>query len=612
MADLVVMSEYKQEAESRAERKVRTRRVDSRQAVVPESHWMYDLQHLIEIPEHDRFLRVAMTMITSWERVTAVTLFHGSATASHPSCLTDSGLPEDVTALRRSGDTHPALTASAAVLISPLDSGSLTQYWMPILLGATRLGAMGMTLMGEGGMSARELADLNLLGSLIASRLYQYANERRIFTQANHDILTGLPNRATLQDALDRLIERHRLQDTVFAVVMLDLDDFKPINDTHGHAAGDAVLTQVADRLRRESRAGDHIARLGGDEFVLILSECDLPSMVDGALRRFGRALTEPYRLPGQTDIVCGVSMGVSQFTGRDDTRSGEDILRHADRALYESKHKKHDRVDSWSHYESDQSKNKSRRCADLSLNLDRSLVLHYQPIVNVKTKSLAHLEVLSRIVDGDQILAPSSFLPWFGKLACERLFFSVLDKTIAQIRAWVESGFSPSVAINVNPHILGRPEVSGRILARLAQGGVAPERITLEILESEQAIDKMDVVTALNQLHHSGVRIAMDDLGTGYSSFTRLRDIPINEIKLDKTFVRELDKHPKDIHFVRAIRVLAKGLHIDLVAEGVETPEIMAILSKLDIRLMQGYGISRPMPAEEVIDRLRALNYRL
>ncbi|NOT17014.1 MAG: EAL domain-containing protein [Sulfuriferula sp.] len=500
--------------------------------------------------------------------------------------------------------THHAMPAFVS-------AGLLANLLVPLGTATEKLGVLAIswfTHQPQHAPSEDTLAAIQLLADMMYHKLYHKKMEIQLTQQAQLDTLTGLPNRRNTTAHLNQAITLSRQNDSLTAVIMLDLDDFKAINDTYGHAAGDAVLIQFADRIRHALRADDYAARLGGDEFLITLKDIPNIATLDTLLARLDADFTPAYHLHDNSLLRCPASMGVTVFP--QDNHPAESLIRHADWALYQAKQHKHQRTQSWVYYTPALHKKRSKRCKDLTSDLARNLILHYQPILNVAKRELVRLEVLARLQTADTLLLPNDFLPLFDQSACAQLFFTVLDLSLTQLALWRESDFHPDIAINISPFLLRDADTVLKIVTALQQHNIAASRLTLEILEQEQVLSAPSTLHILNQLHQLGVRLALDDLGTAHSNLMRLRDLPITEIKLDQIFVKTLDSQVNDLPFALAIKELASGLNIELVAEGVETHKIRSILDALDIPLMQGYGICKPVDAAALPDALaQALN---
>lgn len=449
---------------------------------------------------------------------------------------------------------------------------------------------------------ADTLALLGLITDLINTRFYYQVQTEQLADQALRDTLTLLPNRRALDAHLPQALAR--CQRNSLALIMLDLDDFKQVNDAHGHAAGDVLLQQLARRLQSVLRTEDYVARLGGDEFVLLLEDiADRPALI-AMLDRISTALMPPYQLPGEIEAHCPASLGVTLYP--DDNGTPDDLLRHADRALYEAKRHKTQRRHAWVLFASLTHATSHRRGRDLLALLPHGLELHYQPIIDVQRASVVRVEALARLRDGDTLHAPAAFLPLFDESARHQLFDAVLQQALAQLQAWEGAGFGTDVSINIDPHLLLDAHLPKLILDQLLHHHIEPGRLTLEILESGEILNQAETMQQINALHSLGVRLAIDDLGTAYASLLRLRDLPIQEIKLDQAFVCELDSRVDDLPFALSIKDLANGLNVELVAEGVESATIRTLLLGLGIHTMQGFGLCRPLPADQLLPAIQ------
>ena len=454
------------------------------------------------------------------------------------------------------------------------------------------------------------LALLGLIADLINTRFYYQVQADQLSEQALSDTLTLLPNRRALYEHLPQALARSRRGRGSMALIMLDLDDFKQVNDVHGHAVGDILLQQLAQRLQSILRTEDYVARLGGDEFVLLLEDISDTSALLAMLVRINAALTPLYTLPGGIEANCPASLGVTVYPEDDGTP--DDLMRHADRALYEAKRHKTHRKHSWVLYSSIDHKNTNRRGRDLLALLPHGLELHYQPIIDVQRSCVVRLEALARLRDGDTLHLPGTFLPLFDDAAHHQLFDAVLAQTLAQLQAWEGAGFRTDVSINIDGQLLLAPHLPEQILGQLLHHHIEPGRLTLEILESGEILNQDEALRQIHTLHTLGVRLAIDDLGTAYASLLRLRDLPIQEIKLDQAFVCELDRRVDDLPFALSIKDLANGLNVALVAEGVDSVTIRTLLPNLGIHLMQGYGLCHPLPADQLLAAIQPALDRL
>ncbi|MGK9452818.1 putative bifunctional diguanylate cyclase/phosphodiesterase [Acidithiobacillus caldus] len=420
------------------------------------------------------------------------------------------------------------------------------------------------------------------------------AAEARIQRMALYDELTGLPNRRFLGIQIEEDIARAARHNRLLAVCMLDLDNFKHINDTYGHEAGDEVLVVIGKRLSEVLRRSDFIARLGGDEFVLLME--DLTDMDDltQTLAKVEGAIATPIQLSNGTTIKVGVSMGVFLYPLGGDGETGGQLLRLADQALYESKTHKADRARSWTLYDEER---KAPRTPAQRLLDTGALEVWYQPILDNRSRRIVGVEALARLRDEDgRLWSPAEFLPQLQEKDLFELSRQVLQRALIDLSALDALGLSLWVSVNIDPRSFSEDCVTC-LREMIAQGTVDPSRITLEILEGSDFLEQQAALEHLLALKAQGVRLALDDVGSAYASLLRMKDLPIDEIKLDQGFVRTLEERPQDLYFVKSIRDLAEGMGINLVVEGVETDDILDAVTVLDVNLVQGYGVARPMP---------------
>jgi diguanylate cyclase (GGDEF)-like protein/PAS domain S-box-containing protein len=431
--------------------------------------------------------------------------------------------------------------------------------------------------------------------------------ECRLTHQAFHDPLTDLPNRALFGDRLEHALQRARRSREPVAVALVDLDDFKTVNDSLGHAAGDTLLIAAAERLRSCLRPGDTLARLGGDEFAVVLDE----SGADGALRvadRIVEAFTVPFPVGGR-EVVTTASVGITMIEPGGST-CAEDVLRTADIALYAAKRsgKTGSAV-----YEPSMLAASSERLefqADLHRALERDqLLLHYQPVVDLRTGTITGVEALIRWDHPTHgLVAPDRFIP----LAEETGLIIpigrwVLHQACRQAARWPAVGLETravDVSVNVSGRQLNDPWFAADVAAALATSGLPAERLVLEVTESVVARPEGAIRESLEELRRHGVRIAIDDFGTGYSAFSSLQHLPVDILKIDKSFVDDVRGTDRDAILVRVILRLGAEMHLEVVAEGIQNSRQVAELIRLECLRGQGYHFGQPVPAE-VIDGL-------
>jgi diguanylate cyclase (GGDEF)-like protein/PAS domain S-box-containing protein len=422
---------------------------------------------------------------------------------------------------------------------------------------------------------------------------------------ANHDALTGLPNRNLLHDRIAQALAFARRHDLRAAVMFLDLDRFKTVNDTLGHHVGDRLLMAVAERLRACLREGDTVARIGGDEFVVVLPDIgagDDLAGVDGVAEKLMESLAAPFLIEEQELFVSG-SLGVGIYP-RDGTDMAT-LLKHADIAMYRAKDEGRNNRQ---YYAAEMNVRAHERLAlenSLRHAIERDeFELHYQPQIAVENGAIVGMEALIRWRHPSLgMVSPADFIP----LAEETGLIVpigewVLRAACAQNRAWREAGLPPvRVAVNLSARQFRQRDVVRLVADTLGVTGLSGAGLDLELTESMLMHDPEGVIATLNGLKAMGVRIALDDFGTGYSSLAYLRRFPIDEIKIDRGFVRDFDPVSGTAPLVPAIIGIARSLGLAVVAEGVETPEQHRYLSRQCCDRMQGYLFSRPVPATEI-----------
>ena len=430
--------------------------------------------------------------------------------------------------------------------------------------------------------------------------------EERLAHLAQFDPLTGLPNRTLLHDRLSQTVAQAQRQARQAAVLFVDLDRFKLINDTLGHYVGDLLIAEVARRLQHCVRAGDTVGRLSGDEFGVVLA--DLAHADDAALvaQKVLEALARAYQLAG-SEAFISASIGIAVCPG-DGTHAG-DLLRNADMAMYRAKESTRN---AYCFFTPEMNQRASAR---MQLNNDlrhaierREFVLHYQPKVDLVSGRMQGLEALLRWNHPTRgLVAPMEFVP---ALEESGLILPVgewvLEEACAQIGRWQAEGLAPvPVAINLSAKQFRRRDLDEVIARALAAAGVAPSLLEVEITESCLMEDPEEAVRLLGCLRRAGVRISVDDFGTGYSSLSYLTRLPLTALKIDRSFVRDAAAKPEAASIVRAVIDMAHNLRFTVIAEGVETEEQVAFLRRHACDQAQGYLFGRPAAAEQMRGRL-------
>ena len=439
---------------------------------------------------------------------------------------------------------------------------------------------------------------LPLLGLPFGALLVSAREADRRQQEALRDALTGLPNRALFRRRIAEELERGRHVGGDLAVLLLDLDRFKEINDALGHDQGDAVLCEVARRLPGLVGDSDLVARLGGDEFALLITDPQSLEQVLELAERIRTRLDEPVVIGGLR-VAAGASIGVSWA---DDT-DAETLLRRADVAMYTAKETRSG-VAVYDAAHDPHSSERLRLLAELREAIPSGeLVVHYQPKLTLETGRIDSVEALVRWRHPQRgLLAPGDFI----ELAehsdlMDPLTMCVLRDALAQVRAWSANGIELTVAVNVSAQSLIDHSLPMTVAEALAEFDVPAASLRLEITESSLMRDPARSATVLNALAAQGVRISIDDFGTGYSSLALLQGLPVDEIKIDRSFVRDMLENPSDAAIVRSTIDLADNLGLSAVAEGVETPAALEELRTFGCHEAQGYLIGRPVPADEL-----------
>ena len=415
--------------------------------------------------------------------------------------------------------------------------------------------------------------------------------EEQILFQAGHDSLTGLPNRARALDALESAIVR---EGASRAVLMVDLDRFKEINDTLGHAFGDRVLDEAGKRLRQAVRSGDLVARLGGDEFLVLLEDVDPAHALARAQELLG-ALREPLDLTS-TRINLDASIGMALYPEHGD--GAETLLRRADIALYDAKQTRQ----GVAVYESGRDEVHLRQLqlmGDLRDSIERNeLSLQFQPKVEITSRSVLHAEALVRWTHSRLgPVRPDEFIPLAERSGfIHELTRFVLDQSLAQAARWRERGLDLGIAVNLSAIDLMDADLPDFVIDCLGRHRIPPARLILELTESALMRDVNYAVRMLHRLRAIGIRLAIDDFGTGYSSLAQLKRMPVDEIKIDKSFVMQMTEDSDDAVIVRSTIELGHNMGLRVIAEGVESQDSLSLLGKLGCDMAQGFFLSPPL----------------
>ncbi|SIS62609.1 PAS domain S-box-containing protein/diguanylate cyclase (GGDEF) domain-containing protein [Neptunomonas antarctica] len=421
---------------------------------------------------------------------------------------------------------------------------------------------------------------------------------------ANYDVLTSLPNRTLLADRLSQAMVQSLRHHNSVAVVFLDLDGFKDVNDVHGHDVGDDLLIVVSLRMKEALREGDTLARIGGDEFVAVLADLASVEDCEPVLGRLLLAASEPITVG---DVVLKVSASIGVTLYPQDSVDADLLMRHADQAMYEAKESGKNRYHLFDTVQDDAVKEQRENLEAIRSALDNhQFILYYQPKVNMRTGAVTGVEALIRWQHPKRgLLNPIEFLPVIENNPMIREMGEwVIDTALTQISQWQETGLNLSICTSVNIAAvqLQQPDFTERLATLLAaHPDVDPRYLELEVLETSALDDVGHVSAVMNACMARGVNFALDDFGTGYSSLTHLRRLPAGLIKIDQSFVRDMLVDADDLAIVEGVIALAKSFKREVIAEGVETIEHGIALLQLGCELAQGYGIARPMPASDV-----------
>jgi diguanylate cyclase (GGDEF)-like protein len=423
---------------------------------------------------------------------------------------------------------------------------------------------------------------------------------------AQHDVVTGLPNRMLVNDRIAQSISLARRQNRPISVIFLDLDHFKNINDSLGHAVGDQLLQSVAKRLITSVRGSDTVSRLGGDEFVILLSEITHPEDAATSARKMLLSLSAPHSIAGH-DLHVDGTIGISIYPG--DGEDAETLVKNADTAMYYAKEKGRN---NFQFFKTDMNLKAVKR-QSLEACLRRAIereefVLHYQPKVNLESGEITGIEALIRWRQPDGLVLPSQFIPvaedcglivpigrWVMREAC------------GQARAWQDSGLPPMpIAVNVSAIEFRGKSFVENIQTILSETGLEAQYLELELTEGVLMDDAGSTAAVLQKLKRMGVRLAVDDFGTGYSSLSYLRQFPIDVLKIDQSFIHQMTADSHDSTIVGAIINMGKSLKHLVVAEGIETQEQRACLQTQSCAEGQGYLFSQPLAAAQFANLLQ------
>ena len=430
-------------------------------------------------------------------------------------------------------------------------------------------------------------------------RLRQRAEEQEHL--ALHDVLTGLANRALFRDRVKQALRVAEREQQTVAVLLMDLDRFKEINDTLGHHHGDIVLQETARRLQATLRETDTIARLGGDEFAMVLPNVPDPVAVLHVADKISAALHVPFIVQGLT-LDVGASIGVAFFPGHG--KDVDTLIQRADVAMYLAK-TAHSGCEIYAVEKDQYSPSRLALVGELRNAIDHDeFVVHYQPKVDLQSGTVKGVEALLRWQHPlRNLIPPDDFIPLAEHTGLiDGLTTYVLNESLRQVAAWRDDGLELKVAVNLSTRSLLNAEFPDEVSRALKRWRVPPSSLQLEITEHTLLADPTRAAGVLSTLSNMGVELSIDDFGTGYSSFVQLRRLPLTELKIDKSFVMNMQVDENDAVIVRSLIELGRNLGLQVVAEGVESETIWADLTALGCDYAQGFYTSRPMPADQVV----------
>jgi diguanylate cyclase (GGDEF)-like protein/PAS domain S-box-containing protein len=432
--------------------------------------------------------------------------------------------------------------------------------------------------------------------------------EERLAHLAYHDPLTGLPNRAMFNEHLELVLARARRSGSGAAVLFIDLDDFKLVNDSFGHSAGDELLCEVARRLRAATRTTDVVARQGGDEFLILVAdlevgsedaELDIGTIAQVVAEQLRESLSQPFFIAG-TEVFCSGSVGISIYPV--DAEDVESLLKHADIAMYRAKDAGRDAAHLYVRDAGD-AMHRLSMAGRLRRAIDRNqFVLYYQPLIELATNGIVGVEALIRWKDGDRgLVMPSQFIPLAERTGMISTISEwVIAEACRQGAEWREQGLDLYVSVNLPP-VFWQPTAMRQVLATIESFGLSPDRMMVELTESAMMAHELHDEPIIAELHERGLRLAIDDFGTGHSSLGRLHRMAVTTLKIDRSFVHDLPADRSAAVLVSTMIGLADGLGLQALAEGIETDAQRRWLIERGCPLGQGFFFSRPVPAPNI-----------
>jgi diguanylate cyclase (GGDEF)-like protein/PAS domain S-box-containing protein len=468
----------------------------------------------------------------------------------------------------------------------------------------------GTSFYAEVSLNAIELNNERYLHAIVRDITERMQAQEKLQYLAHHDSLTGLPNRAMFLERLDHALTRARWTSRPLAVLFLDLDRFKNINDTLGHDIGDSALRVAAQRLLDSVREGDTVARLGGDEFTVLLEDLASTDDVPVVAQKILESVSQPFTVEDR-EFVMTTSIGISLYPSDGD--DSLNLLRNADTAMYRAKEMGRNKSQFYSSEMGVKAFEKFMLESNLRHALERNeFQLYYQPQVNLATGAITGVEALLRWRHPELgLVSPTQFIPVAEETGLMKSIDEwVLRTACLQAQAWRSAGLPPFVmAVNLSGAIFNEPTLVDIITRVMGESCMAPGQLELEITEGAIMQNAEHMVRTLDNLRKMGIHLAIDDFGTGYSSLSYLKRFPIDTLKIDQSFVQDMTDDDEDASLVKAIIVMGHALKLKVIAEGVETTEQLAFLRQLGCDGMQGFLFSRPLPVKEITRLIKSGN---
>lgn len=459
------------------------------------------------------------------------------------------------------------------------------------------------TVPSGGPMEVRTLAhSINtMITSIRESRLDLQAQKDALDHMAHHDALTGLANRSLFNDRLNHAIIQATRQHSKVAVLFVDLDRFKTINDSLGHNIGDKVLNIVTKRLGRSLRSEDTLARQGGDEFTILLEGLETAEQAAAVAHKILQTIRRPLKVE-QNELYISCSIGISLFP--DHGQNASALLMQADAAMYQAKSEGRNDYQFFSHDLTQQALERLSLESQLRAGLlNAELVPYFQPQIDAASGRLIGFEALARWLHPEQgMISPARFIPLAESTGLiHQLDLVIIRQAMKQFAGWYSQGLNPGVlSVNMTVRHFQHQEFLDTLHQLIAETNFRAEWLEIEVTESQLMTKPEAAIEVLQQVHQAGIRIALDDFGTGYSSLSYLKRLPITKLKIDQSFVRDLPHDEEDISITRAVIALAKSLGLEIIAEGTETAEQIEFLLEQGCSQMQGYFYARPLPAKD------------